>query len=347
MEIGILREVKIGEKRVALTPQGCIPLLDAGHQLYIEKQAGERAGFPDAEYQQLGVNLCQTAQDVYARSKLLVKVKEPQEQELLRFRSDHLLFCYLHLGGNRELCENLKKIGLTAYGFETISFKGATPCLAPMSAIAGRVAVQIGTRLLHSQLGGKGALLGGTSTAPEGKVIVLGAGIAGFEAAALALHMGALVQLIDINPQALARAKEKLPGIQTFLSRPDLIESLIPSADLLVGAVYQRGKRATKVVSLKQVALMSPGSVIVDIAIDQGGCIEGSRPCTHMEPGYVEGEVMFSAVTNLPAAVPHSASIALSKSIGPYLLALAEGQLNHPGLESGKNLEGGKLFIEL
>jgi len=346
MIVGILKEIKPGEKRVSLIPSDCTSLIRNGVKVVVEKGAGAEAGFPDVEYLSVGVEVLGSAKRVYDQANLLLKVKEPQPSELPFFRPDHTLFCYLHLGGNPTLCEQLQKIGLTAYAFETVSVNGTTPCLAPMSAIAGRLAVQIGTRLLHSVYGGKGTLLGGTSFGTEGSVVVLGAGVAGFESAKLAFLMGAQVHLLDINQNTLAACEQRLPGIITQLSSPKALQELLPTTDLLIGAVYLLGKTAVKVVDQRQMSLMPAGSVAVDISIDQGGCFETSRPCTHQEPSYLVGQVIHSAVTNLPAAVPRSASISLSKAIRPYVLELATGAVS-AGLQRGKNLQAGELLIEL
>ncbi|MDT8445627.1 MAG: alanine dehydrogenase [bacterium] len=346
MIIGIPKEVKPAERRIALTPTACAQVLAAGHQVVMEQGAGQGAGFEDQDYASLGVKILLDAAELYGKAELVVKVKEPQPEELPLLRRDHILFCYLHLGGNPKLTESLLQIGLTGYAFETVGVDRKTPLLAPMSALAGRLSVQLGARFLHSSQGGRGTLLGGTLDHSSGKVVVLGAGVAGTEAAVLARQMGAEVWLIDLAAEAMARAHQAAAGLHCEVSQPGLLERLLPKADLLVGAVYLPGKRAPIVVTEQQMALMPEGSVAVDIAIDQGGCFATSRPCTHKEPFYRELGVLHSAITNLPAAVPRTASTALSEAVLPYLIQMADGKVD-AGLARGLNLRAGRLELEL
>ncbi|OGG99534.1 MAG: hypothetical protein A2600_08630 [Candidatus Lambdaproteobacteria bacterium RIFOXYD1_FULL_56_27] len=346
MILGIPKETKTAERRVALIPQDCARLVAAGAKVLMEEGAGRSAGFKDALYLQSGVSLVPGPEPLFAQAELIVKVKEPQAQELERLEKRHLLFCYLHLGGNPNLTQALLDKGLTAYGFETVGQAGQTPLLAPMSAIAGRLAVQLGARFLMAAQGGRGTLLGGTLDHPGGEVLVLGAGIAGTEAAALAWGMGARVQVLDLRPEALDRLVARLPGVAVEVAGPGLLERFLPQTDLLVGAVYLKGRKAPRVVSTQQMGLMPKGAVAVDISIDQGGCFETSRPCTHESPTYLEQGVIHSAITNLPAAVPHTASVALSKAITPFVLQLLQGKRDLE-LQAGLNLEAGQLRIEL
>ena len=346
MILGLPKETKTAERRVALTPQDCGHLIAAGVRVLMEAGAGQAAGFGDPLYQKVGVGLVEGPGPLFAQAELIVKVKEPQAAELERLEKRHLLFCYLHLGGNPALTCALLDKGLTAYGFETVGQNGQTPLLAPMSAIAGRLAVQLGARFLTAPQGGRGTLLGGTLDQPGGEVLVLGAGIAGTEAAALAWGMGAKVKVLDLRPEALDRLSARLPGVSVEVSRPGLLEELLPRTDLLVGAVYLKGRKAPRVVSAQQMGLMPNGAVAVDISIDQGGCFATSHPCTHEAPSYLEAGVIHSAITNLPAAVPHTASVALSGAITPFVLQLAQGK-GEAELRAGLNLEAGALKIEL
>lgn len=347
MIIGLPKEVKIAERRVALTPDACADLTQAGHEVLVQQSAGLGAGFEDADYRAAGALLVPSAAELYGAAQLVVKVKEPQAEELALLRREHQLFCYLHLGGSPKLTQALLDIGLSGYAFETVGDGRSTPLLAPMSALAGRLAVQLGTRFLHASQGGRGTLLGGTLLGGgEGKVVVLGAGIAGTESALLAARMGAEVTLVDLKPEPLERAQKEQPDLNCQLQRPGLLEDLLPATDLLVGAVYLPGRKAPQVVDQSQIALMPKGSVAVDIAIDQGGCLATSRPCTHDEPAYVEQGVIHSAITNLPAAVPRTASLALSQAILPYLLELAQGRVGAE-LTRGLNVKAGKLKVEL
>jgi len=346
MKIGIPTEVKVAERRVALTPRACKELVKAGHEVYLQKNAGKNAGYPDSEYEKAGVKFKPDAKSLYAVAELIVKVKEPQPEEYRFIRPDHKLFCYLHLASDKGLVRGLQKSGCTAIAFETVVEDGKTPLLAPMSAIAGRLAVQIGTWLLHAPRGGRGVLLGGFSGFKSGKVTVIGAGVAGTEAAILAHNMGAEVTVLDINKARLQELAKAHKGMQTMLSTPQAIASLLPTTDLLVGSVYVIGRRAPVVVSAEMVKTMPQGSVLVDISIDQGGCIATAAPCTHEAPKFVQSGVIHSCITNLPAAAPHTASQALSEAIVSYVRQLASGR---PGkaLKEAVNVKDGELKILL
>lgn len=346
MKIGIPKETKTGEARVALTPEDCGALMKAGAALYLETTAGVGAGFSDQEYLRFGVEIVPDAASLYGQAQLIVKVKEPQTGDLALLTPEHHLFCYLHLAGGPELTQKMAAKKLTATAFETVRKGKSTPLLAPMSAIAGRLSVLWGSNFLHSSKGGKGVLLGGTIDHPQGEVLVLGGGVAGREAAKIASSMGARVRLLDINPLVLDSVNDQMPEVLTDLSDADTIEKLLPGMDLVVGAVYQIGKKAPFVLSEAQIELVPKGAVLVDIAIDQGGCFATSKPCTQSEPYFIHKGIIHSAVTNMPAAVPRSASIALSKAIHPYVLELATGIIS-PELAKGLNLDAGKLVIEL
>lgn len=344
MRIAIPKEIKVAERRVALTPSACRELVAAGHDVTVQASAGTSAGFSDDAYIAVGCSIAADAAATYAAGDMIVKVKEPQADDLKHLRSNHLLFCYLHLAAEPALTQALKQIGLTAVAFETVTENGRTPLLAPMSAVAGRLAVQIGTWYLHAPRGGRGVLMGGIEGLSHGRVTVIGAGVAGTEAAHLAYQMGAHVRMFDINPQRLDALKAQYPNMETVLSTPEAISAALPETDLLVGAVYVVGKRAPHVVSAAQVATMPQGSVVIDISIDQGGCIETSRPCTHDNPIYTVDGVIHSAITNLPGAVPLTSSQALSAAILPYVEKLAAGEWND-GLRAGINVQGGELKI--
>ncbi|MDH5561054.1 MAG: alanine dehydrogenase [Deltaproteobacteria bacterium] len=344
-KIGIPKETKQAERRVALLPEACHTLIKAGHSVFLETKAGLEAGFDDTSYESLGVRILPDAKSLYGTAELIVKVKEPQPEELLFLRKDHLLFCFLHLAAFPLLTEGLKSIGLTAVGYETVEIDGQTPLLAPMSAVAGRLSVQLGAWFLHAPQGGRGVLLGGFDQTDCGRVMILGAGVAGSQAAILALGMGAETFVFDVQEKPLAELAKKAPGVKTLMSTPENINLHLPDTDLLIGAVYLRGKAAPKIISRSQIGLMAKGTVVIDVAIDQGGCVETSKPCTYQEPVYEVMGVLHSAITNLPAAVPHTASIALSRAILPYLMKLADGNLDGPLLK-GINIKDHELKIE-
>lgn len=346
MHIGIPKEIKTAERRVALTPAACETLVKAGHTVSLETTAGVAAGFPDSVYTAVGVKIEPSAKALYAAAQMIVKVKEPQKADLENLRNDHLLFCYLHLAAEPDLTAALQKIGLTAVAFETVEENGRTPLLAPMSAVAGRLAVQIGTWYLHAPRGGRGVLMGGITGMTGGNVLVLGAGVAGREAAAAAYGMNADVTVLDINQARLDELKAQFPKMTVRQSSTEAINELLPKADLLVGSVYIIGKHAPRLVTEAQIKTMRPGSVVVDISIDQGGCIETSRPCTHEMPVYTVHGVIHSCITNMPGAVPVTSSQALSNAILPYVGQLAKGDWT-PALMKGVNVKGGELKIAL
>lgn len=345
MRIGIPKEIKPLEGRVGLIPAACADLLRAGHSLFVEQDAGLKSGYPDATYRDLGVTVLSDAEQLYANAELIVKVKEPIEGDLRLLRAEHILFCYLHLAANRALTERLQTIGLTAIAFETVEQGGALPLLAPMSDIAGRISIQVGTHLLHQPQGGKGLLLGGLPSAERGKVCVIGAGQAGGNAAAMAAAMGAEVTVFDHKRERLEAMRALGSNVTALYPYADAVARAVREADLLVGAVLIPGAKATHVVSADQVHTMSAGSVIVDISVDQGGCIETTRPTTYADPTYIVEGVLHFCVTNMPGAVPHSASQALSAAILPYALQLAAGSAwrQVPALVKGINVEAGTL----
>ncbi|MDX2216459.1 MAG: alanine dehydrogenase, partial [Oculatellaceae cyanobacterium bins.114] len=324
MEIGVPKETKDQEFRVGLSPASVRVLSDAGHTVFVQTQAGVGAGFIDDEYVQAGAKIVAQADDVWNR-ELVVKVKEPLPPEFPHIQKGQLLFTYLHLAAARELTEHLLNSGVTAIAYETVELANhSLPLLTPMSIIAGRLSVQFGARYLERQQGGRGVLLGGVPGVRPGKVVILGGGVVGTEAAKIAVGMGARVQIIDINLERLAYL-ETLFGsrVELLYSTVSQIETSVPDADLLIGAVLVPGRRAPILVKRDLVAKMRPGSVIVDVAVDQGGCIETLHPTSHTHPTYVEADVVHYGVPNMPGAVPWTATQALNNSTLPYVLKLA------------------------
>lgn len=345
MRIGVPKETKTLEGRVALVPAACGDLVLAGHEVFIESGAGLKSGFADAAFESVGVKIAANAAALYEAGELIVKVKEPIAGDLDLLRSHHLLFCYLHLAPLPELTKRLLDIGLTGVAFESVEDgHGGLPLLAPMSIIAGRIAVQVGTHLLHQPQGGKGKLLGGLPSAERGKVVVLGAGAAGGNSAALAASMGANVVVFDKRPDRLAQMMALGSNVTALYPYESYVAREVASADLVVGAVLVPSARAPRVVTTEMIKSMEPGSVIVDISIDQGGCFEGIRPTSYADPTYVEHGVTHFAVTNMPGAVPQTASQAISAAILPYTMRLASGKWrDFEPLRTGINVDGGKV----
>lgn len=329
MDIGIPKEVMRGEGRVALVPEDCRKLVEAGHGVYLQKQAAVSSGYADADYERVGVDIVGSAKALYESARLVVKVKQPLEDDLKYLHQDHLLFSYLHLAADTVLVERLCQTGLTAIPFEAVTGEtGDHPLLAPMSAIAGRLSIIRGARLLFSIYGGRGTLLGGVDGADVGRVVVLGAGVAGSHAVGTALGLNAEVHAFDLLPDRLSEVKDMHPRLQTHLSEPGEIARVCEKADLVVGAVMVSGRRAPVVLTSAMKNAMPEGSVIVDIAIDQGGCVENIRPTGSDELAYTEQRVIHSAVPNMPGAVPRTATQSLSTAVASYVLRLANGELN-------------------
>lgn len=345
MKIGIPKESKILEGRVSLVPASCGALIRQGNEVFIEAGAGLLSGYSDEEYRAQGVSICENTGLLYASACLIVKVKEPIEQDLQYLRKQHILFCYLHLAANLTLTQQLCDIGLTAIAFETVTDEeGLLPLLKPMSEIAGTLATQIGTHLLHQPQGGKGLMLGGLSMTDPGHVVVLGAGVAGSAAARQAAAIGARVTLIDRDAARYQALVEKYPNIHGELSSDISIAKAVNEADLLIGAVLLPGLHAPRLVSDSQVKCMQPGSVIIDISVDQGGCIETIHPTDYQAPTYKRYGVLHFGVTNMPGAVPRTASQALSAVILPYVQCLCEDNWQqHESLQSGINVRDGRI----
>ena len=323
MEIGVPKETKDQEFRVGLTPNS-VRVLAQNHVVLVETGAGMGAGFRDEDYLQAGAKIVGSAAEAWNR-ELVVKVKEPLPAEYQYLQPEQILFTYLHLAADRQLTEALITSGTTAIAYETVELEdGRLPLLMPMSVIAGRLAVQFGARYLEKQQGGRGVLLGGVPGVSPGKVVILGGGVVGTEAAKIAVGMGARVQIIDLNVDRLSYL-ETLFGsrVELLYSTSAQIEQAVVDADLLIGAVLVVGKKAPTLVSRNLVSQMRPGSVIVDVAVDQGGCVETLRPTSHTQPTYIEAGVVHFGVPNMPGAVPWTATQALNNSTLPYVLKLA------------------------
>lgn len=328
MKIGLPKEIMSGEGRVALTPSACQQLVAAGHDVYLQHEAGEQSAYSDAMYQQAGVEVVADAQQLYEQAQLIVKVKQPLQQDIQYLRSDHVLFGYLHLAADVELIQTLCSLGPCVIPFESVTDdEGNLPLLAPMSQVAGRISVIRGASLLFRNRGGRGVLLGGVDGSDTGRVLVLGAGVAGSNAVASAVAMGAQVDVLDINDDKLDQLKQRYSSITTHHSTAEVVAELCMQADLVIGAVLLAGRRAPVVLPQSVVRQMQPGSVIVDIAIDQGGCVENIRATTSEQLCYTEHGVIHSAVPNMPAAVSRTSSQSLSTAILPYVLELASGSV--------------------
>ena len=318
-----------GEGRVPLTPDACRSLFDAGHSIFIEKDAGTNSGYSDVEYQQSGAELVETATALYASAQLIVKVKQPLEADITLLRSDHILFSYLHLAADLPLVQTLCNKGISAIPFESVvDESGQLPLLTPMSQVAGRIAAIRGASKLFRNRGGRGVLLGGIDGADAGRVVILGAGVAGSHALAVAVALGAKVDVLDLDEVKLQSLKQKYPAIETHLSTAEVVEGLCVEADLIIGAVLLAGRRAPVVLKQSVVKRMNPGSVIVDIAIDQGGCVEGIHATSSEQLCYIEHGVIHSAVPNMPATVARTSSQSLSSAILPYVQVLAGSDID-------------------
>jgi alanine dehydrogenase len=345
MQIGIPREIKPLEGRVALSPEACGDLVLAGHNVFVEQKAGILSGFSDQAYRAVGATITASPEETYGKGQLIVKVKEPVSADLALLQKNHLLFCFLHLAANPQLARSLLDIGLTGIAFETVETDDhVLPLLAPMSDIAGRLATQIGSNLLHQPAGGKGLLLGGLPGTERGRVVIIGAGNAGGNAAVMAAAMGAEVTVFDLGRERLADMRRLGNNVTALYPYQDTVRQAVAGADLLIGAVLSTGKRSPHVVTRNMVASMTAGSVIVDISVDQGGCIETTRPTTYEAPTYLEEGVVHFTVTNIPGAVPRSASQALSAVVLPYVHKLTDpGWKISAELQRGINVEAGQL----
>ena len=326
MKVGVPKEVKNHEYRVAITPAGAHELVVHGHEVYVEEQAGLGSSIPDEYYAEAGATILSSADDVWDAAELVLKVKEPVAEEYHRMREGQVLFTYLHLAADKPLTEELLKREVTAIAYETVqTTDGALPLLAPMSEVAGRLAPQVGAHTLMRAQGGRGVLMGGVSGVYAAKVVVIGAGVSGMNAAAIALGMQAEVLLLDNNIDKLRAADRIYQGhMQTVASNRYEIERACLDADMVIGAVLVPGAKAPTLVTNDLVSRMKAGAVLVDISIDQGGCFEDSRPTTHADPTYPVHDAVFYCVANMPGAVPHTSTYALTNVTVPYALALAD-----------------------
>jgi len=348
MIIGVPREIKEQEFRVALPPSGAYQLSQRGHRVLVEKGAGAGAGYPDAEYEHAGASLVASHAAIFEKSDVVVKVKEPLGPELNGLRPGQILFTYLHLAADRALTEALMKSGVTALAYETLELNRRLPLLEPMSEIAGRMSILVGGYFLGKHLGGSGVLLGGVPGVLPGKVVVLGGGAAGINAARMAQGLGADVTILEVDLERMRFLDITLHTAHTLYSNESHLLDLLPSVDLLIGAVLVPGAKAPKLIRRDMLRRMRPGSVLVDIAIDQGGCAESSRPTTHHDPVFVEEGVTHYCVTNMPGAYARTATQALTNVTYPYLemladLGLEEACRRQPALLSAINVAAGNV----
>jgi alanine dehydrogenase len=345
VKVGIPREVKNHEYRVAITPAGVHELVRNGHEVYVENDAGVGSSISNDEYVAAGASILPTADEVWATGDLILKVKEPIAEEYHRMRKDQVLFTYLHLAASKECTQALLDSGTTAIAYETVELPDRSlPLLAPMSEVAGRMAPQVGAATLQRANGGRGVLMGGVPGVKAAKVVVLGGGVSGLNAAQIAVGMGASVSILDLNAKRLAEIDRLYQGrLQTLMSSQYAIEQEIAEADLVIGAVLVPGAKAPKLITNDMVANMRSGAVLVDISIDQGGCFEGSRPTTHADPTFRVHDTVFYCVANMPGAVPHTSTYALTNVTLPYAVqlankgwrtALAENAALRPGLNT-------------
>ena len=361
MIVGVPKEIKDNEYRVAMTPGGARQLVEAGHQVWVETSAGEGSGFPNAQYQEAGAKIVPTDGDAWG-AQMVIKVKEPQPSEYDFLRADLVLFTYLHLAAEERLTHEMMQRGLTGIAYETVELpNGSLPLLTPMSEVAGRMAIQVGAQYLEKMNGGRGKLLGGVPGVLPANVVIIGAGVVGTNAAQMALGVGAQVFIIDINVDRLRYLDEVLGGrLITLSSNPLTIAEAVRRADLLVGAVLIKGAKAPKLVTREMISTMTPGSVIVDVAVDQGGCVETTHATTHSDPTFLVDGVVHYCVANMPGAVPRTSTYALSNATLPYAARLAsmgaeatmqadsslakgvntyKGKLTYPGVAEAFDLE--------
>ena len=348
MIIGVPKEIKTQEYRVALLPSAAYQLIKRGHQVVVERGAGAGAGYPDAEYERAGAKLLDTHAAVFEQAGLIVKVKEPLPAEYNLLRKDQLLFTYLHLAAGKPLTEALMKSGATCIAYETIEVNRRLPLLEPMSEIAGRMSVLVGGYFLAKHFGGSGVLLGGVPGVLPGKVVVLGGGASGINAARMAQGLGADVTILEVDLERMRFLDITLHTAHTLYSSEAHLMDLLPDVDLLIGAVLVPGARAPKLINREMLQKMRPGSVLVDIAIDQGGCAETSRPTTHDNPVYVEDGVTHYCVANMPGAYARTATQALTNVTYRFIETLADHALGdalnrQPALLGGINVMGGKV----
>jgi len=352
LKIGVVREIKNNENRIALTPAGVDRLVTAGHEVLVEAGAGEGSGLGDETYSAAGAKIGKDASDVFAACDLVLKVKEPLPEEWPRMRAGQMLFTYYHLAADAKLTDGMVKTGAHCFAYETLEVKGRLPLLTPMSEVAGRMAIQAGAKYLEAPNGGSGILLGGVPGVRAARVVIIGAGVVGTEAARMAAGLGANVKILDVNLDRLRYLDEILPrNCRTIYSTPHTIREELETADLVVGAVLIHGAAAPKLVRKADLALMRKGSVIVDVAVDQGGCVETCRPTTHADPVFEVDGVIHYCVANMPGAVPRTSTFALTNATLPWTLRLAElgakrAITESPELASAANVIGGQVTYQ-
>jgi alanine dehydrogenase len=352
MKIGIPKEIKNNENRVSLTPGGAQTFAQQGHTVYVETQAGKNSGFADEAYIRAGAKILPTANEVFATADMIMKVKEPIPVEYGLLRSNQLVFTYFHLAADRELTEAMIKTNAVCLAYETVEKDRTLPLLIPMSEVAGRMSIQQGAKYLEKPQGGKGILLGGVPGVKPANVLILGGGIVGTQAAFMAAGLGAHVTIMDISLPRLRYLSEIMPAnVDTMMSSQYNIEQMLPSVDLVIGAILIPGAKAPFLITNDMLKLLEPGTVLVDVAIDQGGCFESSHPTTHADPIYKVNDITHYCVANIPGAVPMTSTLALTNATLPYALALANNGwekacAQYPDLKAGLNIVNGKVVYK-
>ena len=353
MIIGLPKEIKNNESRVALTPAGVMELTENGHEVFVQSGAGTSSGYEDADYQEVGASILGTIEEVYDRAEMIVKVKEPIEEEYDLIKQDQIVFTYFHFASSEKLTRAMIDSGAICIAYETVQTDdGKLPLLTPMSEVAGRMAIQQGAKYLEKPVKGKGVLLGGVPGVPPGRVLVLGAGVVGVQAAKMAAGLGAMVTILDINMDRLRYVNDVMPNhVVTEFSNSYNIRKHIKTHDLIIGGVLIPGGKAPKLITREMLKEMHPGTVLVDVAVDQGGCIETTRPTTHEDPVYIIDDVVHYCVANMPGAVPYTSTKALTNVTLPYVLQIANKgwkkacKEDHV-LEKGLNIVQGKIVYE-
>ena len=350
MLVGVPQEVKDLEFRVALTPSGVREYVRRGHEVLVQANAGAGSGFQDAEYVRVGARIVDTADEIFGSAEMIVKVKEPVPAEFSLLRENQILFTYLHLAADEPLTRSLMQTGVQAVAYETVQLpNGALPLLTPMSEVAGRMSVQVGAHYLEKAHGGNGTLLGGIPGVPGAEVVIIGGGVVGLNAAQMAIGLGANVTIVDLSLDRLRQLDTMLGGrFHTLASNYENVAAAVAAADLVIGAVLLPGAKAPRIVTEQMIATMTPGSVVVDVAIDQGGCIETARPTTHSHPTYLVHDVVHYCVTNMPGAVPKTSTIGLANATLPFGLQLADkglrmAAMENPALALGINVYDGQV----
>ncbi|MBI5903363.1 MAG: alanine dehydrogenase [Deltaproteobacteria bacterium] len=348
MIVGVPREIKDNEYRVGMIPSGVRALAGSGHRVLVEKGAGAGSSIDDADYRQAGAEIADSPEEVYGKADLIVKVKEPRPREYALLKKGSILFTFLHLAADPALAQELLKRGVTAIGYETVELdEGALPILSPMSEVAGRLAVQVGAHCLLKPQGGRGVLLSGVPGVERGNIAIAGAGVVGVNAARIAAGLGADVLMLDTRMERFRYIDDIFgPRVKTLISNEYNIESALKRCDLLIGAVHVPGARTPRIITREMLSLMKKGAVIVDVSIDQGGCVETIRPTTHSEPTYEVDGVIHYGVTNMPGAVPRTSTFALTNATIPYILSIAnlglkEAVASTPAIKRGVNTHRG------